>query len=79
MEDVVYSFSSAGRMGEWHEGNRYDIRTAILAVDPYPNDFKTKVEVRDRVTGKIKQYSGRGSLLAIFHLFGLDLVERVCN
>lgn len=52
--------------GQWHEGNVVDIRIDLPPGDPYPNDFKCNVEVRDRATGTVTQHKGSGKFIGNF-------------
>jgi len=50
----------------WHEGNLYDARVLLPLHDPYPDDFSCQVQVKDRKTGTIKTYKGKGKFVGNF-------------
>jgi hypothetical protein len=52
--------------GEWYEGEAVDVRIEHTGVDNYPNDFLCKVQVRNRATGEVTDYTGRGSFVGNF-------------
>lgn len=52
--------------GDWHIGVRYDVRVEHPSKDTYPNDFKCKVEVKDRRTGRITKHAGGGKYVGNF-------------
>jgi len=52
--------------GQWHEGTCVDVRLHLPLPETYPNDFKCKVQLRDRKTQRVIQRRGIGKHIGNF-------------